>query len=337
MTLKKRMNRILALGLTVSGVLVSSHNIYALEGANKETVKATNNVELKINQDKKIETTKREMVTASALNVRKEATKDSEVVGSLKKNDIVIILEAKGEWSKIQVSEGVEGWINNKYTTNEKAKVNVNKLNLREEPSIESNKIDVLKRNIELEILGHANEKSTSDIWYEVKLTDEETSEEKIGFVHSDHILTESEEAKLIAEANKKAEADKNVEVDKTVESNQAVSNSSSSNTTKPEEKEPVKESTSSSVAGRTMTVNASAYSGDTITSTGTVPKWGTIAVDPSVIPYGTKVYIPMFDKVFIAEDCGSAIKGNKIDIFMNNAEDMTNFGRRNIEIKILG
>ena len=44
-------------------------------------------------------------------------------------------------------------------------------------------------------------------------------------------------------------------------------------------------------------------YAGDTITSTGTTPKWGIIAVDPSVIPYGTKVYILEFDKVFIAED----------------------------------
>ena len=50
------------------------------------------------------------------------------------------------------------------------------------------------------------------------------------------------------------------------------------------------------------MNVTATAYAGDTITSTGTTPKWGTIAVDPSVIPYGTKVYIPEFDKVFIAE-----------------------------------
>ena len=85
------------------------------------------------------------------------------------------------------------------------------------------------------------------------------------------------------------------------------------------------------------MTVVATAYTGDTITSTGTTPKWGTIAVDPTVIPYGTKVYIPQFDKVFIAEDCGGAIKGNKIDIFMNDSDSVNNWGRRTIDIQILG
>ena len=84
------------------------------------------------------------------------------------------------------------------------------------------------------------------------------------------------------------------------------------------------------------MEVKATAYSGDTITSTGTVPKYGTIAVDPSVIPYGTKVYIPEFDDVFTAEDCGGAIKGNRIDIFMDSESQCNNWGVRNITIQIL-
>lgn len=84
------------------------------------------------------------------------------------------------------------------------------------------------------------------------------------------------------------------------------------------------------------LTVKATAYAGDTITSTGTVPKWGTIAVDPTVIPYGTKIYIPEFDKVFIAEDCGGAIKGNRIDIFMDTEEHCNEWGIRDIEIQIL-
>ncbi|RDY29217.1 hypothetical protein CHL78_002605 [Romboutsia weinsteinii] len=81
------------------------------------------------------------------------------------------------------------------------------------------------------------------------------------------------------------------------------------------------------------INVKATAYAGDTITSTGTVPKWGTIAVDPTIIPYGTKVYIPEFDKVFIAEDTGSAIKGNRIDIFMDTEEHCNEWGIRSIEI----
>lgn len=53
-----------------------------------------------------------------------------------------------------------------------------------------------------------------------------------------------------------------------------------------------------------------------TSTSTGTTPTAGrTIAVDPTVIPYGSRVIIN--GNVYIAEDSGGAIKGNRIDIFM--------------------
>lgn len=56
------------------------------------------------------------------------------------------------------------------------------------------------------------------------------------------------------------------------------------------------------------------------ITATGTVATEGrTIAVDPSVIPYGTQVIIN--GNVYTAEDCGGAIKDNRIDIYMNSHE----------------
>ncbi len=86
----------------------------------------------------------------------------------------------------------------------------------------------------------------------------------------------------------------------------------------------------------KTLNVKAYAYTGDGITATGTVPKYGTIAVDPSVIPYGTKVYIKELDKVFTAEDCGGAIKGNTIDIFMPTEKNCNDWGIRNITIEIL-
>ncbi len=88
---------------------------------------------------------------------------------------------------------------------------------------------------------------------------------------------------------------------------------------------------------GKHMKVGATAYYGDPLTYIGTVPQVGrTIAVDPTVIPYGTKVYIPQFDKVFIAEDCGSAIKGNRIDIFMNTYNECMEWGFKDIDIYIL-
>ncbi|MEG1311752.1 MAG: 3D domain-containing protein [Romboutsia sp.] len=85
-----------------------------------------------------------------------------------------------------------------------------------------------------------------------------------------------------------------------------------------------------------TMNVVATAYTGYSTTSTGQKPVWGTIAVDPRVIPYGTKVYIPQFNQVFVANNTGGAIKGNKIDIFMNTRKECRNWGRRTIEIQVL-
>ena len=84
------------------------------------------------------------------------------------------------------------------------------------------------------------------------------------------------------------------------------------------------------------MTVTATAYSGDGITSTMINPYWGVIAVDPEVIPYGSLVYIPEFDKTFIAEDCGGAIKGKRIDIFMNSEAECRKWGVRKINIEII-
>ena len=88
--------------------------------------------------------------------------------------------------------------------------------------------------------------------------------------------------------------------------------------------------------ANTKMTVSATAYSGDGITSTMIKPRWGVIAVDPSVIPYGSLVYIPYFDKYFIAEDCGGGIIGKRIDIFMNSEAKCRKWGKRTIEIEIV-
>ena len=47
-------------------------------------------------------------------------------------------------------------------------------------------------------------------------------------------------------------------------------------------------------------------------------------------------MYVPYYDKVFIANDTGGIIRGTMIDIFMNSASNMRKFGRRNIEIIVL-
>ncbi|MFY9421658.1 MAG: 3D domain-containing protein, partial [Bacilli bacterium] len=68
---------------------------------------------------------------------------------------------------------------------------------------------------------------------------------------------------------------------------------------------------------------------GDGYTATMTIPIEGrTVAVDPSVIPYGTRLIINGRSG-YIAEDCGGAIKNNRIDIFMNDYQEAINFGKQ--------
>ena len=80
----------------------------------------------------------------------------------------------------------------------------------------------------------------------------------------------------------------------------------------------------------------------DMITATGTRVKWGTVAVDPRMIPYGTRMFIVTSDGSYIyglatAEDCGGAIKGNRIDLYMPTLSEAFRFGRRNCTVYFLG
>ena len=71
-------------------------------------------------------------------------------------------------------------------------------------------------------------------------------------------------------------------------------------------------------------------------TATGTIPAEGrTIAVDPSVIPYGTQVYIDGYG-VYVAEDCGGAIKGNRIDMYFESHQAACQFGVQRLYVTIL-
>lgn len=77
------------------------------------------------------------------------------------------------------------------------------------------------------------------------------------------------------------------------------------------------------------------------ITYTGTRARPGVVAVDPKVIPLGSKLYVESLDGsedygFASAEDTGSAIKGNKIDLFMEDHKAAMRYGRRKVRVYIL-
>jgi 3D (Asp-Asp-Asp) domain-containing protein len=90
----------------------------------------------------------------------------------------------------------------------------------------------------------------------------------------------------------------------------------------------------------RAIYVSATGYSAydpgnGSRTASGTLVRRGVIAVDPAVIPLGTKVFIPGYGQA-VAEDVGSDIKGHRIDVAFDTHEEALQFGRRDLEIIII-
>lgn len=92
--------------------------------------------------------------------------------------------------------------------------------------------------------------------------------------------------------------------------------------------------------ASKSITVNATAYSGDGITASGTATMrnasgYSTIAVDPRVIPLGSRVYVEGYGYA-VADDTGGAIKGNRIDVFFPSESEAQSWGVRSVTVYIL-
>lgn len=119
-------------------------------------------------------------------------------------------------------------------------------------------------------------------------------------------------------------------------------------------EKKPKPKTVAASRGGRAMsyskvmTMTATSYSqapydptgGGSITASGTRVKRdpsgvSTVAVDPRVIPLGTKLYVEGYGHA-IAADTGGAVKGNKIDLYFNPGSEYKNWGKRTVKVYVL-
>lgn len=93
----------------------------------------------------------------------------------------------------------------------------------------------------------------------------------------------------------------------------------------------------------KVITMQATAYdpTAGSLTAMGTRARVGAVAVDPRVVPLGSKLYIESTDGFpsygyAVAEDTGGAIKGNRIDLFYNSNSQANRFGRRNVKVYVL-
>ncbi len=90
-------------------------------------------------------------------------------------------------------------------------------------------------------------------------------------------------------------------------------------------------------VSSTAYTANCAGCSGVTATGINLLenPDKKVIAVDPNVIPLGTEVYVEGYGYA-VAGDVGSAINGNKIDVFIPSKQEALNWGRKQVTVQIL-
>lgn len=127
--------------------------------------------------------------------------------------------------------------------------------------------------------------------------------------------------------------------VDETVETTSEVITTPVETTLEEPTTKPVTTTATTTEVKSTTTFKVTAYcacvkccgKSDGITASGTKATQGrTIAVDPRYYPYGTEIILN--GKTYIAEDCGGAIKGNRIDLYFDSHQDALEWGVRYIE-----
>lgn len=123
-----------------------------------------------------------------------------------------------------------------------------------------------------------------------------------------------------------------------------AVQAPTTSNTSSEESAHAAPAASTSKTSSKEITVKATAYTASCEGCSGTTatginlkanPNEKVIAVDPSVIPLGSKVYVEGYGEA-VAGDTGGAIKGNRIDIFIPSEHDAINFGVKQVKVTII-
>ncbi|WP_265336180.1 cell wall-binding protein EntB [Bacillus cereus] len=342
-------------------------------------------------------------VTANLLNVRTEANTDSEILGRLKKDDVIesthqvkdgwLQFEYKGKTAYANVSflsstaptekkteEKTKQVAKVQKSVKEKKEVKTQKvakakettkaqeivkpkeeLKVKEEVKVkkEEKAQEIVKPKEELKVKEEVKVKEEPKVQEIVKPKEEAKVKEE---VKAQEIVKPKEEAKVkeepkaqeivkAKEEEKAREIAKAKEEEKAREIAKAKEEEKAREIAKAKEEERAKEASKNNIqsAKRELTVVATAYTADpsengtyggrVLTAMGhdlTVnPNMRIIAVDPKVIPLGSKVWVEGYGEA-IAGDTGSAIKGNRIDVLMGSKSKAMNWGRQTVKVKIL-
>ena len=86
----------------------------------------------------------------------------------------------------------------------------------------------------------------------------------------------------------------------------------------------------------RTLQATLTAYAHGTTTRSGTPVRWGVVAVDPDVIPLGSRLMIEGYDTVFVAEDTGGSVRGAHVDVYFSDVGAALRFGVQRRTVTVL-
>jgi 3D (Asp-Asp-Asp) domain-containing protein len=103
-----------------------------------------------------------------------------------------------------------------------------------------------------------------------------------------------------------------------------------------PERPAAVRTTAAAAPSGRTLNATLTAYAHGTTTRSGTPVRWGVVAVDPEVIPLGSRLMIEGYDTVFVAEDTGGGVRGTHVDVYFPDIGSALRFGVQNRTVTVL-
>ncbi|EJS74863.1 cell wall-binding protein EntA [Bacillus cereus] len=262
------------------------------------------------------------VVKTDVLNVRENPTTESKVVGKLQNGNKIDVLNTENGWSKINL-DGKEAFVSSEFTKSIYY-VTANVLNVRAEANTNSEILGTLKKDDMIETTNQVQNE-----WLQFEYNGK-TAYVHVPFLTGTAPVIEKQETTAPAKAAAPAQAPAPV---------------------KTAAKPAVKAAeTSEPSGGRELTVEATAYTAHPSENGGTYggrvltamghdltanPNMKMIAVDPKVIPLGSKVWVEGYGEA-IAGDTGGAIKGNRIDVLLGSDSAAQKWGRKTVKVKIL-
>ncbi len=260
------------------------------------------------------------------VSVRAKRKTSSEKLGVLYRGSAAYIVKTKGSWSYIS-SGDLEGWVKSKYlATGSKAtklakKINprvatvtATDLNIRRSKSTSSDIVATLYKGEKIIVLA-----STSS-WLKVRVTSDTT-----GYIYKQYASVESGFYTGATAAQEDEKIERMIEA---------------------QEEREIAANTAAEDSGHWVslgTFRTTAYCGCSKcngklcagkTASGAVPRTGhTVAVDPSVIPLGSRIRLGKSSTVYVAEDTG--VKNRVVDIFYGSHSSALRYGVKNLEVYI--